>query len=82
MRRNETEVQIYLTPKSMCSTPPTKGNPQIYHNIYKSFDQVGTSAKKEETGKEKKQNKRNKSHSNIGFYRLKIQIADNFHSSL
>lgn len=41
--KNETEVQIYLTSKSMCSTPPTKGNPQMYHSIYKSFDQAGTS---------------------------------------
>lgn len=34
----------------------TKGNPQIYHSIYKSFDQVGTSAKKKK-GKKKTKTK-------------------------
>lgn len=37
----------------MSSIPPTKEIPKIYHNMYKSFGQVGISTKREETVREK-----------------------------
>ena len=37
----------------MSSIPPTKEIPKIYHNMYKSFGQVGISTKREETVTEK-----------------------------
>ena len=39
--------------KFMSSIPPTKEIPKIYHNMYKSFGQVGISTKREETVREK-----------------------------
>lgn len=63
MRRKETKVQVYLTPKFTCSLPHTNRIPKIYHNMCKSLGQDGTSTKREEAEKEKI----NKSHKNTEY---------------
>lgn len=61
---------------------PTKVIPKIYHNPCKSFGQVGTSAEREETGEEKNKSKKTNHIIIQKDFIGKIQIAENFPSSL